>query len=318
LAPAPNALPSPILVTGGSGFAGSHVVDRLAGRAAIYAWHRPGRSIEESRTGITWQGVDLLDRDAVTHTIDAIRPAAIYHVAGASRVDTSWSNVVPHLETNVLGTHHLLEAVRTLGLRCRVLVVTSGMVYQIGNEPVSEDAPLVPASPYGLSKVAQDQLALRACDDGLDVVVARPFNHAGPRQAVSFSVPSFARQIALIERGQADPVIHVGNLDTRRDLTDVRDVAAAYERLVEAGASGRAYNVCSGRAVRIGDLLDELLRLSTVSVRIEPAPDRMRPSDTPVVAGDPSRIRTELGWTPRFALADTLEATLEWWRHQVS
>jgi GDP-4-dehydro-6-deoxy-D-mannose reductase len=176
----------------------------------------------------------------------------------------------------------------------------------------------VPANPYGLSKLAADDLALRAAaEDGLDVIVARPFNHAGPRQSAEYVVSSFARQIARIEAGLAPPVIHVGNLDARRDLTDVRDVVAAYERMMDAAPIGRPYNICSGRAWRIADLLDELRQLSAVQVRIEVDEQRLRPADIPVIQGDATRIRTELGWTPRIKVEETLHDTLVWWREQV-
>jgi GDP-4-dehydro-6-deoxy-D-mannose reductase len=241
----------------------------------------------------------------------------VCHLAGAPRVDTAWTDVVPHLRTNVLGTYHLLEGTRRLGLPCRVVIVSSGLIYRPDERPLTEDAPLAPASPYGFSKLAQDQLALRAWGDHhVDVVVARPFNHIGPRQTPSFSVPSFARQIALIEAGRAEPTLHVGNLEAQRDLSDVRDVADAYERLLADGASGRAYNICSGHAVRIGEVLDRLIGLSSTPVRVVVDPDRLRPDDTPVVVGDPARIRRELGWTPRHTLAETLRDTLDWWREQ--
>jgi GDP-4-dehydro-6-deoxy-D-mannose reductase len=214
-----------------------------------------------------------------------------------------------------MGTHHLLAAVRRLGLPCRVLIVSSGMVYRPGAEALSEDTPLVPASPYGVSKLAQDQLALRAfAEDGIDVVVARPFNHVGPRQEPGFAVPSFARQIALIEAGRMSPELLVGNLDARRDLTDVRDVVAAYERLMDAGQSGRAYNISSDRAVRIGDVLEGLVALSRLPVRVAVDPTRFRPSDIPVLLGDSTQLRRELGWAPRVELGQTLRDTLDWWR----
>jgi len=148
-------------------------------------------------------------------------------------------------------------------------------------------------------------------------MVARPFNHAGPRQAPAFAVASFARQIARIEAGLDPPEIHVGNLDARRDMTDVRDVVEAYDRLMDGGARGRAYNICSGRAWRIGDLLEELLQHARVPVSIVVDPTRMRPNDVPVLQGDATRIRTEVGWAPAIDVERMLSDTLEWWRHDV-
>ena len=306
------------LVTGAAGFAGSHLLDRLRDHAPLVAWHRPGGTPPRMDSPIEWQAVDIADGAAVSRALEDVRPARIFHLAGAAAVDTSWKSVVPHLQVNALGTHHLLEAIRIAGLACRVLVVTSSQIYQVGDDPIDEDAPLVPPSPYGLSKLAQDQIALRAVhDDKLDVVLARPFNHVGPRQSPGFAVANFARQIALIEAGQAAPEIRVGNLDARRDITDVRDVVDAYVRLMDDAPPGRPYNVCSGRAWRIGDLLEELVHLSSTPVRIETDAARMRPNDVPVFQGDATRIRTELGWVSTIKVEQTLRDTLEWWRREV-
>ena len=307
---------STILLTGAGGFAGSHLLDRLTGRGTIVAWSRASRP---NTPTVTWQNVDLLDKARVVRALADARPSAIYHLAGAARADTAWTDVVPHLQANVLGTHHLLEGVRLNALPCRVLVVTSALVYDTARQPIDEDAPLEPASPYGRSKLAQDLLALRAAaDDGLDVVVARPFNHIGPRQESHFAIASFARQIALIEAGRAEPVIRVGNLDARRDLVDVRDVADAYERLMTAGVSGRPYNICSGRTIRIGDALDQLVGLARAPVHLLVDPARLRPADAAGIVGNAGRLHRESGWTPRYTLEETLRDTLDWWRGHIA
>jgi GDP-4-dehydro-6-deoxy-D-mannose reductase len=294
------------------------MLDQLGHRAGTIAWHRPGGTPPAPQGKTRWVPVDLLDRKAVMRALATHPPRFVCHLAGAPSVESSWISAVPHLQVNVLGTHHLLEAVRALGRPCRVLVVSSALVYRVDGSPISESAPLAPTSPYGFTKLAQDQLALRsAADDGLDVVVARPFNHAGPRQAAGFALSSFARQIARIEAGLDPPVIRVGNLDARRDLTDVRDVVRAYEALMHHGRTGRAYNVCRGVPVRIGDLLDRLCRLSTVPVRIETDPARLRPSDVPLLEGDASRARAEVGWSPAIPVERTISDTLDWWRSEV-
>jgi GDP-4-dehydro-6-deoxy-D-mannose reductase len=306
------------LVTGATGFVGGHLLDRLADEPVV-AWYRPDGTPPDLNRRVDWMPVDLIDRAAVTRALDEIAPGRIYHVAGAPQVDTSWQNVVPHLRANALGTHFLLEGVRRLPDPCRVLVVSSSQVYQMTDEPISEETPLLPASPYGLSKLAQDQLAQRACqEDGLDVLLARPFNHAGPGQSPAFAIPSFARQIARIEAGLAPPEIRVGNLETRRDLTDVRDVVNAYVSVMAAAPRGRPYNVCSGRAWRIRDLLDELLHLAQTRVTVEIDQARLRPNDIPVVQGDATRIRAELGWAPKIRVEQTLRDTLDYWRAQVA
>jgi GDP-4-dehydro-6-deoxy-D-mannose reductase len=311
--------PGPTLVTGAAGFAGSHLLDRLADHAPLVAWCRPGGRCPDESRHLDWHAVDLLDAESVRVNLETIAPARIYHLAGAAHVDSSWASVVPHLRTNVLGTHHLLEAVRASRRPCRVLVVSSAQIYQRSDDPIGEDAPLVPNNPYGLSKLAQDQLALAAVrDDGLDVVIARPFNHAGPRQSPAFAVASFARQIARIEAGLDPPELRVGNLDARRDVTDVRDVVDAYVRLMEGAPAGRPYNICSGRAWRIGDLLDELRQLARTPVAIEVDESRLRPLDIPVIQGDATRLHADLDWWPRIPVEQTLQDTLTWWRGEVS
>jgi GDP-4-dehydro-6-deoxy-D-mannose reductase len=307
------------LVTGATGFAGSHLLDKLADHAPVIAWHRPKGQPPDPTRHLDWRAVDLLDAAEVGRAIDEASPAQIFHVAGAPQVASSFRSSVEHLETNVLGTHNLLEAIRRAGRPCRVLVVSSALVYQASDEPIDESAPMIPATPYGFSKLGQDRLAERACrDDGLDVVIARPFNHAGPRQSAAFAVSSFANQIARIEAGLAPPELFVGNLDTRRDMTDVRDVVEAYDLMMRSAPAGRPFNICSGRAWRIGDLLDELLHLARVSIRVRQDSERMRPSDMPVVQGDASRIRSELGWVPRIRVEQMLSDTLEWWRVQTA
>lgn len=311
-------MPGPTLVTGASGFVGGHLLDRLKGRAVV-AWHRPGTAPPARlRDDFDWRPMDILDRDAMNQAIETIGPSAIFHLAGAPSVETSWQNVLPHLSINALGTHRLLEAVRLANRTTRVLVVSSAQIYQPSDDALREDSPLVPANPYGLSKLAQDQLALEAArTDGLDIVVARPFNHIGPRQRAGFAVSSFARQIARIEAGLAPPEIRVGNLEARRDITDVRDVVDAYERLMKNAQSGRAYNICSGRAWRIRDLLDELLHLTPAPVQITTDEARLRPADIPIVQGDATRMRVELGWVPSIRVEQTLRDTLDAWRAHV-
>lgn len=309
----------PTLVTGATGFAGSHLLDRLAGRADIVAWHRPGRPVPSGPTGVRWEAVDVADRGAVLRSIGGLTPARIIHLAGASSTASAAESVVPHLRANVLGTHHVLEAVRLAGATTRVVVVSSAMIYEALPGPLTEDAPLKPGTPYGLSKLAQDELARRAAaDDQINVVLARPFNHTGPRQTAGFAVPSFARQIALIELGRMAPELQVGNLETRRDLTDVRDVVRAYERLADDGQAGDVFNICAGVAHRIGDLLEELLRLTTVKISVVHDQARTRARDVDSLTGDGSRIRAMLGWTPEIPIADTLRDTLDFWREQVA
>jgi GDP-4-dehydro-6-deoxy-D-mannose reductase len=223
---------------------------------------------------------------------------------------------VTPLAVNALGTHHLLEAVRLAGSKATVVLTGSATVYRASADPLSEESPIGPSSPYGVSKLAQEMLGAR--ETSFPVILARPFNHAGPRQAPAFVTSSFARQIAEIEAGGASPELSVGNLDARRDITDVRDTVRAYRMLADSGRPGRPYNICSGKAYRIGDLLEMLLARARVPIAIVSDPARLRPSDQPVILGNPSRTATEIGWLARIPIEDTLNDLLEHWRLRVA
>ena len=304
-----------VLVTGAGGFAGSHLVEHL--RASPKQRKGEGGSSSDRVVAWTRQIVDLLDRDRVRAAIRELRPAQVYHCAGVPHVAESWRDTAQPLEGNVLATEHLFDALRSEGIRCRVLVPGSATVYAPSSEPISETDPIAPASPYAISKLAQELLALRAIqEDGLDVVLTRSFNHTGPRQTPAFVAPSMARQIALIERGQLEPVIKVGYLDAQRDVTDVRDVARAYAALMQSGKSGVVYNVASGVARSIRSILEALVSRSKMPVRIEVDHSRMRPHDVPVVVGDASRLAAATGWRAEITFDQMLDDLLSYWRGQ--
>jgi len=303
-----------ILVTGAAGFAGSHLVDRLAGDGAdLVAWHRPGGAPPRPAPRTRWEPVDLLDADAVVAAIARLRPSAVYHCAGAAHVGRSWDSTESTFATNVRGTHHLLRALERAGGEVRVLIPSSALVYANASEALTEEHPLVPGSPYGLSKLAQEMLGRRT-NGPLAVTIARAFNHLGPRQDPQFVASGFARRIADIEKGRWEPEISVGNLDACRDLTDVRDTVRAYTMILERGTPGRPYNVCSGRAITMRHLLDLLRARARVPVTVKVDPARYRPNDTPLLLGDPSRLRADLGWTAEIPLERTLDDLLEYWR----
>lgn len=306
-----------VLVTGAAGFAGSHLVEHLSGRCDLVGWSRTDPPAGLAKLA-TWTRVDLLDRDRVREEMRALRPAAIYHCAGASHVGASWHNTAQPFASNVLTTHYLLDAVRRAETPCRVLITGSATVYAPSAAPLGEDDPLAPTSPYALSKLAQEQLGLRGwTEDGIDVILTRPFNHTGPRQRPAFSAPGFARQIALIERGQIDPLIRVGNLDAQRDVTDVRDMVRAYALLMARGAPGIVYNVASGTARPIRAVLDALVSRSRVPVQISVDPERLRPHDTPVIVGNAARLRAATGWAPAIPFDRTIDDLLEYWRQAI-
>jgi GDP-4-dehydro-6-deoxy-D-mannose reductase len=306
----------PVLVTGASGFAGSHLVEHLAGSHDVVGWARSTPPADVASLA-RWQRVDLLDQDAVNAAIRELAPRSIFHCAGLPHVAESWRDTAAPLAVNVLGTHRLIDAVRLAAVRCRILLSGSAHVYAPSMRPITETDPLGPASPYALSKLAQEQLVLRAAaEDGIDVVVTRSFNHTGPRQKPSFVAPSIARQIALIERGRLEAVIRVGNLDAERDLLDVRDAVRAYVRLMESGASQAVYNVASGVGRPVRAILDALLSRARVPIRVETDPQKMRTNDIPVLVGDARRLREATGWQPRISFDQMIEDLLAYWRRQ--
>ena len=319
----------PVLVTGAAGFVGGHLLEALATREParrVVAWRRPHAARRGSHPvradhtpgAIVWQDVDLLDRADVRHRVSEIAPTHVYHCAGVADVGGSWNNVVRTLETNVMGTENLLDAVRAVCPTARMLVPGSALVYQPSDDAIREDHPIGPVSPYGVSKLAQEMLARRYTKDGPTILLTRSFTHIGPGQDPAYATSSFAYQIARIEVGQAEPTIRVGSLDARRDLTDVRDTVRAYYALMASGAPGTVYNVCSGRSHQISDVLAGLLRLAHVPIAVELDPARLRSNDPALVLGDRSHISAAMGWEPQIPLADTLRDLLDYSRHAIT
>ncbi|MBI5710187.1 MAG: GDP-mannose 4,6-dehydratase [Candidatus Eisenbacteria bacterium] len=305
-----------VLVTGANGFVGPHVVRALAAAGARVHGAGLGSAPADSPLD-SWCACDVLDPAASDAAVSTARPDAVVHLAGQSSAARSFEQPVETFRLNVAGTALVLEALLRVAPKARVLVVGSSEVY--GPQPegsrVAEDAPFRPVSPYALSKAAAESLALTlAAEHGLDVVATRSFGHTGPGQDARFAVPSFAQQIAAIEAGRAEPVLHVGNLEVTRDLCDVRDVAHAYVALLERGAARRVYNVCRGEGVGLTTLVESLVAMARATVRIEPDPARMRPADLPWLVGDPSAIARDTDWRAGIALEQTLADVLEEWR----
>jgi GDP-4-dehydro-6-deoxy-D-mannose reductase len=315
-----------VLVTGAGGFVGGHLLAYLGCTPGL-SLHGTVLNEAEKRPGLSdlcpnlWT-IDLREMDAVHDLIAAIRPEQIYHLAGQAYVPRSFEEPWESLEINIRGTLNLLEAVRQLKQPSRVLVVSSAEIYgavRPDQLPLTEDTPFLPSSPYSVSKIAQDMLTLQySLTHKLFTVRMRPFNHIGPGQNNRFAVPDWASQIAEAEVGRREPVVYVGHLGAARDFTDVRDVVRSYALAIDHGDSGAVYNVCSGQAYTMQTILDKLIGLSKVSIEIRVDKQRLRPSDTPVLVGDYSRLRDRTGWRPEISIDQSLRDVLDEWRQGVS
>ena len=312
-----------VLVTGVTGFAGSHLVDYLLTRNdceifGIHRWRSRTENIEHLAGKLTLMECDLRDASSTRDVLEKIRPERIFHLAAQSFVPTSWNAPSESLVTNVIGQVNIFEAVRRLQIPCRIQLACSseeyGMVYE--NElPIRETNPLRPLSPYAVSKVAQDMLGYQYWMSWkVDSVRTRGFNHEGPRRGPVFVASDFAKQIADIERGVRAPVLSVGNLDARRDFTDVRDMVRAYWLALDKCEPGEVYNICSGTAWSIRDVLDQLLGMTKKKIEVKQDPARLRPSDVPVLLGDHSKFTQATGWTPSIPFEQTLSDMLDYWR----
>ena len=264
---------------------------------------------------------DITDFNSLRKLINRIKPDRIYHLAGFSSVGESFAKPLDVVEVNVRGTLYMLEILRKVKKRIKLLVVSSSDVYgkvKTMDLPIKETHPLKPVSPYGSSKACADLLAFQYYQSyGIPVIRTRSFNHTGPRQRLGFVVPDFASQIAKIDQGVSKAIMKVGNLSAKRDISDVRDVVRAYYLLMEKGRPGEAYNVCSGKAYRIETLLSTLLRFSTKDIKIRKK-DKTRPAEIPILLGDNSKMEKELGWKPRISIHKTLKDTLDYWKDMYS
>ncbi len=312
------------LITGIGGFAGGHLAAALLERDAEVAGidHAAGRRLETIRDRIAFTAGDIRDADTVRSAATGFRPDVIFHLAAMTHVGKAWTQRRETLEINVIGTSALLEVAAELDPKPTVILASTGQVYGPAppdSRPLSEGDPTHPQSPYAVSKMCAELLARQAWEgEGVPTVILRTFNYTGPWQSPSFVCSDFARQVAWAEAGLTEPRMSVGNLETRRDFSDVRDVINGYLLAAERGQPGEAYNLASGEAVRIGEVLEYLRGAVDVDVDVQQDADRLRPADLVALRGDATRAREELGWTPRFALEETLDSVLEFWRKQAA
>ncbi len=313
-----------ILITGVTGFVGNHLAAELRTHdpeAEIWGltWGEYDReSLEKAAPGIHLVDGDLVDRISVKPILEAAQPDLIYHLAAASSVARSWGSAARSLEINAIGTAHLFDAVLESDLDPVVVVSSTAEVYgRIADtsSPLGEDTPFAPLSPYGTSKVAQDLLTSQYhAGLGLATVRLRFFHLTGPGRPPHFVASSFARQIARVEAGLAPPTLEVGNLDSVRDFTDVRDAVRACRLIADRRHSGGVFHVCTGRPVVISEVVRLLLEMSRCEISVEVDGARVRPSDIPWMVGDPSRIEAATGWRAEIPLEQTLLDLLNWWR----
>jgi GDP-4-dehydro-6-deoxy-D-mannose reductase len=342
-----------VLITGVTGFAGSHLAEYLLerGDVEVYGacrWRsrldnlsdlaRQGRlnrrgldavvnSEAELRAMVDPHAVNLLQGDMadpyqMKTLIEAVKPERIFHLAAQSFVPTSWSAPAQTFHINTVGQIHLFEAVRATGIDPLIHIAGSseeyGLVYP-DEVPMKESNPFRPLSPYAVSKVAQELLAYQYHRSyGLKTVVTRGFNHTGPRHGPVLSCSSFARQIAEIEAELSPPVLYVGDLTTKRDWVDVRDVVRGYWLALEKGVPGEVYNIGSGTTRTIQSMLDMLLSMSTVDIEVRQDPARLRPSDVPILWADDSKFRGQTGWEPQIPFEQTMRDLLNYWRERVN
>lgn len=320
------------LVTGVGGFVGSYLAEYLLEHTGAEIWG----IVHSNHTNPGLQAVmahpeagrvqlvrgDMMNVAFVVQMLGDVRPDYIFHLAGQASVGASWSDPEATYLTNILGQLHLLEGMLKKNIEARVLVVGTSEEYgaiQPDELPVDEQTPLRPGNPYAVSKVTQDLMGYQYWSaHQMQIVRVRPFNHIGPRQSDAFAVSSFARQIAEIEQGRRSPVVRVGNLESKRDFTDVRDIVRGYKLALDKGEAGQVYNLGSGIARRLSDVLDMMIAMSRVAITVEQDPARMRPSDVPELRCDASRFTAQTGWCPEIPIEQTLRDALDYWRAVVA
>ena len=308
------------LVVGGGGFVGPYLVKHLKEEQGmeVYVTKTEKETLDMDCSGI--YNLDILELSQVAELLNKIRPDYIFHLAAQSSVAYSWKNPGLTIDVNIKGCVNLLDGIRQLDYKPRVLLIGSGEEYghiKDGECPIVEDNVLRPGNIYAATKSCQNMLGKIYSDAyDMDVMMVRAFNHIGPNQTPVFVVADFCKQVADIENGQAEPVIYVGNLSARRDFTDVRDVVRAYAMLVKDGKRGETYNVGRGHAVAIQEILERIVALSDKDIEVRVDESKLRPVDVPIIEPDITKIRETVGWEPEIELETTLNETLEYWRRE--
>ncbi|XOK59441.1 GDP-mannose 4,6-dehydratase [Paenibacillus elgii] len=312
-----------VLITGISGFVGSHLAEYLLQEHEVVGTIRQRSRLDHIKHLKDLQLVDLVEcelRDpfSVEALIASVKPDRIFHLAAQSFVPTSWNSPVDTIYNNAASQINIMEAVRRIKPDCKIQIACSSEEYghvEAYEVPIKETNPLRPLSPYAVSKVTQEFLGYQYYKSyGLHIVMTRTFNHTGPRRGENFVTSNFSKQIADIEKGKQPPVLYVGNLQAKRDFTDVRDVVRAYWLALEKGVPGETYNIASGSCITIEEMLQKLLSFSKVKIEVKVDPARLRPSDVEILLGDYRKFHETTGWKPEIPLDRTLKDLLNYWR----
>jgi GDP-4-dehydro-6-deoxy-D-mannose reductase len=313
-----SGLSGRVLITGGTGFVGTHLIRFLKSRASKIAVLAARDGSFRQEPEVEYHALDIRRADQVRSVVHNLSPTHVYHLAGISAVDVSWSNPRLTFEVNVLGAYNLFEAAMSLPSPPRILNVSTSQVYAPSGTILTESSPVNPDNPYAASKAMAELLRVqyRKCTAG-GIVTARSFNHTGPGQTPNFVLPSIAKQFAEMEAGVRPPRLTAGNLEVKRDFTDVRDVVAAYSALLEKGRFDEVYNVCSGSAVRLADVVRKFEAISGIAVEINTDSDRLRSNEVSQIFGDSTKLRTETGWSPQIPLEKTIRDLLDYWREMI-
>lgn len=309
------------LIIGAGGFVGDYLIEYLAKNNAdeIYATKCSDQDYNNENARI--YNLDILDKESIISLMYEIRPTHIFHLAAQSSVGVAWKNPALTIDVNIKGSVNVLDAIRELYYKPRILLIGSGEEYghiKPDEVPIREDNHLRPGNIYAATKACQNMIgAIYAQAYDMDLMQVRAFNHIGPGQAPLFVVSDFCKQAAEIEKGLREPVIKVGNLMARRDFTDVRDVVRAYCLLAEKGRAGETYNVGCGNSVYINDILTMIISKARADISVEVDQSKIRPVDVPIIEADITKIEETVGWTPQIPLEQTIEETLGYWREHL-
>lgn len=307
------------LIIGGAGFVGSYLIDHLQNDCewSVSVTKLENENIEQNNVDI--YNLDILDKDSIITLLKKVRPDYIFHLAAQSSVSLSWKNPSLTIDVNVKGSVNVLDAVRELDYKPRILLIGSGEEYGhiLPDEvPIAEENPTRPGNIYAATKACMNMIGKIYADAyQMDIILVRAFNHIGPKQSPVFVVADFCKQVAEIEKGLREPIIRVGNLSAKRDFTDVRDVVRAYSLLIQEGVAGETYNIGSSKAIAIEDILKMILSLTNFNIKVEVDHNRIRPTDIPIIEANINKLRDLIDWKITKPVEYTLKDIIDYWRN---